>query len=44
MADKTVEQRVKEIIVNQLGVSEDKIVHGAWFWMILVPILWIRLS
>jgi acyl carrier protein len=31
MADKTVEQRVKEIIINQLGVSEDRVIPEASF-------------
>ncbi|MDR0351080.1 MAG: acyl carrier protein [Puniceicoccales bacterium] len=31
MADKTVEQRVKEIIINQLGVGEDRVVPEASF-------------
>ncbi|MDR2735616.1 MAG: acyl carrier protein [Puniceicoccales bacterium] len=31
MADETVEQRVKNIIINQLGVSEDKVVPQASF-------------
>jgi acyl carrier protein len=31
MADKTVEQRIKEIIINQLGVSEDRVVPEASF-------------
>jgi acyl carrier protein len=31
MADKTIEQRVSEIIVNQLGVSEDQIKPTASF-------------
>jgi acyl carrier protein len=31
MADKTIEQRVKEIIVEQLGVNADQVTPGAKF-------------
>ena len=31
MADKTIEQRVKDIIVNQLGVNEDQVTPEASF-------------
>jgi len=30
-ADKTIEQRVKEIIVEQLGVNADQVTHDAKF-------------
>lgn len=31
MADKTVEQRVKEIVVNQLNVNEEQVTDAAHF-------------
>lgn len=31
MADKTIEQRVKDIIVSQLGVSEEQVTESATF-------------
>ena len=31
MSDKTIEQRVKEIIVNQLNVNEEQVTLGASF-------------
>lgn len=40
----TIEERVKKIVIEQLGVTEDEVTLGHHSSMIWVPIRWIRLS